>query len=139
MTSRRVSKKQLENAYAIYDQLDRDYTLDELTPLQAVYYFCKKCIFESSISVRNCGRQGNDRFKRCKLYKYRMGKLNGNSEKDVLKTIHSYCTEECCDGEELMVSMCEGQTCPLYHYRHGKNPKRQKAAKDKDNLSSNEK
>ena len=133
MTSHLVSKSKRAQSIKNYKKLDRTYYLEELTPLKAIHIFCKKDSFNVGDTVRDCG--GKD----CAFYKYRMGKLNGDSEKDVLDTIRNYCINECCDGKEMMEKICEGDHCPLYHYRYGTNPKRQEAAKEKDNLQLKQK
>lgn len=138
MTSKRTSKKYLSRAYENYDKLHREYKLDELSPSKAVHWFCKKCTFDPSLSIKNCGGEGGDGFKKCQFYDYRMGSLNGSTEKELLRKISKYCQEECCDGKKMMEMMCQGRHCPLYFYRYGKNPKRQKSAKRNNNLPERE-
>ena len=128
MTSRRITQKEFARVYANYDKYDREYTLEELTPLRATYYHCKLCTTDPSLSVRDCGGEGGKGFHRCELYKYRMGRRNGDTEKDVLKAIKKYAEYN------YEVKLGCGPAIPLAFYQDGKNPKRQWAAKKSDNL-----
>lgn len=55
--------------------------------------------------------------------------LNGHSKKPLLKVIRSKCMD-CCVQQPSEVRLCAAKTCPLWPYRMGKDPFRNRTMTD---------
>lgn len=91
------------------------------SPLQAIRAFCLEC--EGSFdNVKNCLYPG------CPFYAYRHGTRPEGQPHQPLKTIKTYCFEECqCGSSSYEVLTCQGDLaaigpCPVFPFRMGKNP-----------------
>lgn len=96
------------------------------TPLEAIRLFCVECMGGSFQGVSEC----NDRA--CPFHDYRHGKSLMAGLLAPVRACRKYCLEYCLpEGGPDGVKDCGGDTallgpCPVFPFRMGKNPNRQK-------------
>lgn len=89
------------------------------TPKQAVLKFCRECVPKYN-DRKNC--QGDKLLigSSCFLYPYRMGKGRPS-----VKIIRKHCLQ-CMGGSSVTVKECPSINCPLFPFRFGTNPNRER-------------
>jgi hypothetical protein len=91
----------------------------QITPTRAARAFCTECLGMTKFSHKHISECGGDTALSgaCPLYPARlMGRIS-------LKYIRKHCLY-CMGGNPVAVAECPAETCPLYVYRSGKNPRR---------------
>lgn len=95
--------------------------MKKLSALEAIRKFCLQCQGGVSANVTEC------QYTACPFYAYRMGVALPAGKHRPLKTIRTYCVEECQAGNQGQVDDCQGDTaaagsCPVFLFRMGRNP-----------------
>lgn len=96
--------------------------MKKLSALEAIRKFCLQCQDGVSANVTECQHTA------CPFYAYRLGVALPAGKHRPLKTIRTYCVEECQAGNQGQVEGCQGDTavagsCPVFPFRMGKSPK----------------
>ena len=104
--------------------------MKKFTALEAIRKFCLQCQGGVSANVTECQHTA------CPFYAYRMGVALPAGKHRPLKTIRTYCVEECQAGNQGQVDDCQGDTaaagpCPAFPFRMGRNPNITKAQREK--------
>ena len=104
--------------------------MKKLSALEAIRKFCLQCQGGVSANVTEC------QYTACPFYAYRMGVALPAGKHRPLKTIRTYCVEECQAGNQGQVDDCQGDTaaagsCPVFLFRMGRNPNITKEHREK--------
>lgn len=89
-----------------------------MTPKNSVLNYCRECVggLNRPELVENC--EGDQAIPEpCPLYPYRLG-----GKRVTVKAIRKFCLQ--CQGGESGVRECVSESCPLYDFRRGTNPRR---------------
>lgn len=95
--------------------------MKRFTALEAIRKFCLQCQGGVFANVTECQHAA------CPIYSYRLGVPLPAGKHRPLKTIRTYCVEECQAGNQGQADDCQGDTaaagpCPVFPFRMGKSP-----------------
>lgn len=89
-----------------------------MTPKTSVIAYCRECTQGLNAPEKIEACQGDQaKPAACPLYPYRLG-----GKRVTVRAIRKFCLQ--CQGGETGVRECVSESCPLYNFRMGSNPKR---------------